>query len=108
MTVGLDFGGVQKSKGKTHKTITLPLTFYRHVTWFLTSREEHKWKVFENRVLRIMSGPKWDQVTGKWRKLHNGDFHNLYSSPNIIRRKYGGCYLWHACVMTAKCKRFKW
>jgi hypothetical protein len=41
--------------------------------------------VFENRVLRRIFGPKRDEVTGDWRKLHNEDLHNLYSSPNIIR-----------------------
>jgi hypothetical protein len=41
--------------------------------------------VFENRVLRRIFGPGWDEVTGDWRKLHNEELHNLYSSPNIIR-----------------------
>jgi hypothetical protein len=41
--------------------------------------------VFENRVLRRIFGPKRDDVTGEWRKLHNEELHNLYSSPNIIR-----------------------
>jgi hypothetical protein len=41
--------------------------------------------VFENRVLRRIYGPKRDEVTGGWRKLHNEELHNLYSSPNIIR-----------------------
>jgi hypothetical protein len=41
--------------------------------------------VFENRVLRRISGPKTDEMTGDWRKLHNEELHNLYSSPGIIR-----------------------
>jgi hypothetical protein len=41
--------------------------------------------MFENRVLRRIFGPKRDEVTGGWRKLHNGELHNLYSSPNVIR-----------------------
>jgi hypothetical protein len=45
----------------------------------------HKLRVFENRVLRRIFGPKWDGVTGGWRKLHNEELHNLYSSPSIIR-----------------------
>jgi hypothetical protein len=45
----------------------------------------HRLRVFENRVLRRIFGPKRDDVTGDWRKLHNEEFHNLYSSPNIIR-----------------------
>jgi hypothetical protein len=53
--------------------------------WSLTGREEHKLRVFENRVLRRIFGPKRDRVTGRWRKLHNEELHNLYSSPSIIR-----------------------
>jgi hypothetical protein len=47
-------------------------------------REEHRLRVFENRVLRRIFGPKRDEVTGKWRKLHNEELHNLYSTPDII------------------------
>jgi hypothetical protein len=54
--------------------------------WSLTLREEHRLRVFENRVLRRIFGLKRDEVTGKWRKLHNGKLHNLYSSPDIIRQ----------------------
>jgi hypothetical protein len=54
-------------------------------TWSLTLREEHRLRVFENRVLRRVFGPKRDEVTGDWRKLHNEELHNLDSSPNIIR-----------------------
>jgi hypothetical protein len=53
-------------------------------TWSLTLREEHGVRVFENRVLRRIFGPKRDEVTGGWRKLHNEELHNLYSSPSII------------------------
>jgi hypothetical protein len=48
-------------------------------------REEHRLRVFENRVLRRIFGPRRDEVTGELRKLHNEDLHDLYSSPNIIR-----------------------
>jgi hypothetical protein len=48
-------------------------------------REEDLLKVLENRVLRKIFGPKRDEVTGEWRRLHNEEFNNLYSSPNIIR-----------------------
>jgi hypothetical protein len=49
-------------------------------------RKEHTQRVFENRVLRRIFGPKWDEVMGQWRKLHSGEFHNLYSSPDIIKK----------------------
>jgi PAS domain-containing protein len=54
-------------------------------TWSLTLREEHRLRVFENRVFRRIFGSKRDEVTGGRRKLHNEELHNLYSSPNIIR-----------------------
>jgi hypothetical protein len=63
------------------KTI-LPSVSY---TWSVTLMEEHRLRVFGNRVLRGMFGPKGDEVTGEWRKLHSGELHNLYSSPDIIR-----------------------
>jgi hypothetical protein len=53
--------------------------------WSLTLREEHRLRVFENRVLRRIFGTKRDEVTGGWRKLDNEELHNLYSSPSIIR-----------------------
>jgi hypothetical protein len=51
----------------------------------LTLREEHRLRAFENRVLRRIFGPKRDEVTEEWRKLHNKELHDLYSSPSIIR-----------------------
>jgi hypothetical protein len=53
--------------------------------WSLKLREEHRLRVFENRVLRRIFGPKRDEVMGEWRKLHNGKLRDLYSSPSIIR-----------------------
>jgi hypothetical protein len=67
-----------------YKTIILPMVLYGCETWSLTVREEHKLRVFENRVLRRIFGPKRDRVI-EWRKLHNEELHNLYSSPSIIR-----------------------
>jgi hypothetical protein len=55
-------------------------------TWSLTLREERILRVFENRVLRRIFGPKRDEVTGEWRKLHNEELRNLYSPPDIIRQ----------------------
>jgi hypothetical protein len=54
-------------------------------TWSLTFREERRLRVFENRVLRRIFGPKRDEVTREWRRLHNKELYGLYSSPNIIR-----------------------
>jgi hypothetical protein len=65
-------------------SVVLPVVLYGCETWSLTLREEHRLGVFENRVLRGISGPKRDEVTGEWRKLRSGELHNLYSSPDII------------------------
>jgi hypothetical protein len=64
-------------KVRIYKTIILPFALYGCETWSLTLREEHSLRVFENRVLRIIFGPKRDEVTGEWRKLHNEELHNL-------------------------------
>jgi hypothetical protein len=70
---------------RIYKTIILPVILYGCITWFLTLREEHRLRVFENKVLRRIFGPKMDKVTGRWRKLHNEELRDLYSSPSIIR-----------------------
>jgi hypothetical protein len=54
--------------------------------WSLTLKEEYRLRVFENRVLRRIFGPKTDEVTGEWRTLHNEELHILFSSPDIIRQ----------------------
>jgi hypothetical protein len=73
-------------KIRTYKTIIFPVVLYGCETWSLTIREEHRLRVFENRALRMILGPKRDEVTGEWRKLHNEELHGLYSLPSIIRR----------------------
>jgi hypothetical protein len=72
-------------KVRIYKTIFLPVVLYGCETWSLTVREENILRVFENRVLSRIFGPKRDGVTGGWRKLHNEELHNLYSSRSIIR-----------------------
>jgi len=62
----------------------LPVVLYGCETWSLTLREEHRLRVFENRVLRVF-GPKRDKVTVEWRKLHNEEFSDMYSLPNVVR-----------------------
>jgi hypothetical protein len=92
-------------KVKIYKTIILPACLYGCETWSLTLREEHRLRVFENRVLRRIFGPKRDEVMGKWRKLHSEELHNLYSSPDIIRQTKG---TWHAWERKEECIRFWW
>ena len=62
-----------------------PLVLYGCETWSRTVREKRRLRVFENRVLRRIFGPKRDELTGEWRKLHNKELHALYSLSNIIR-----------------------
>ncbi|KAJ4446512.1 hypothetical protein ANN_13208 [Periplaneta americana] len=71
-------------KVRIYKTVILPVVLYGCETWTLTLREEHRLRVFENKVLRKIFGAKRDEVTGEWRKLHNAELHALYSSPDII------------------------
>jgi len=63
----------------------LPIVLYGCETWLLTLRDERRMQVFENRVLRRVFGPKRDEVTGEWSKLHNEELRDLYSLPNIVR-----------------------
>ena len=72
-------------KIKIYRNIILPVVLYGCETWSLTLREECRLRVFENRVLRRIFGPKRDEVTGEWRQLHNKGLNDLYSSPNIVR-----------------------
>jgi hypothetical protein len=82
--------GQRTDKYESHKNINhnafsliLPVVLYGCETWSLTLREERRLRVFENRMMRIF-GPK-REGDGSWRKLHNDELHNLYSSPNIVR-----------------------
>ena len=65
-------------KVEIYRTIILPVVLYGCETWSLTLREERRLRLFENRVLRRVFGPKRDEVTGEWRKLHNEELSDLY------------------------------
>ena len=70
---------------KIYRTIILPVVLYGCEAWSLTLREKRKLRVFENKVLRRIFGPRRDEVTGERRRLHNEELNDLYSSPNIVR-----------------------
>jgi hypothetical protein len=79
-------------KIKIYKAVILLVVLYGCETWSLTLREEHRLRVFVNTVLKIF-GPKREEG-GSWRKLHNDELHNLYSSPNIFRVIKSGRIRW--------------
>jgi hypothetical protein len=79
---------------KIYRSIILLVVLYGYKTWSLTLREERRLKVFENRVLRRIFGPKRDKVIREWRKLHNEELNDLYSSSHIVR--------------TMKSRRMRW
>jgi hypothetical protein len=93
------------AKIRIYKTIILPVVLYGCETWSLTLREEHRLRVFENKVLRRIFEQKRDEVTGYWRKLHNEELHNFYSSPSIIRMVKSRSMRWTENVAIMKVKR---
>jgi hypothetical protein len=99
-------------KVKIYETIIMPVVLYGCETWSLTSREEHRLKFFENRVLRRIFGPKKDELTGDRRKLHSEELHNLYSPQILLDRlsqgELGGQGIWHAWGVRENCTRFRW
>jgi hypothetical protein len=79
------------------------VVFYGGETWSLTLREEHRPRVLENRVLTRIFGPKRNEMLGGWKKLHNEELHNLYSSPRVIRKMKSTRMRWagHVACMRA-------
>jgi len=71
-------------KIKINKTIILPVVLYGCETWSLALREKYRLRVFENKILRRIIGPKRDENV-EWRRLHNEELLSLYRSPNIVR-----------------------
>jgi hypothetical protein len=77
---------IQKLKDQDiYRSTILLVVLYGCETWSLTLREERRLRVFEKRVLRRVFGPKRDEVTGEWTKLHNEELNDLYSLSNIVR-----------------------
>ena len=72
---------------KIYGNIILPVVLYGCETWSLTLWRERRLRVYENRVLRKIFGPKREEATGEWRKVQNEERNDLYSSPNIVRVK---------------------
>jgi hypothetical protein len=75
----------KNTKIRVYRSVVLPVVLYGCETWSLTLSEEQRLRAFENRVLRRIFGPKRDEATGEWRRLHKEELNDLYSSPNIIR-----------------------
>ena len=70
---------------KIYRTVILPVILYGCESWSTTLADKHKLRVFENKVLRKIYGPKRDEMTGEWRRLHNEELHGLYDSPDVVR-----------------------
>ena len=72
-------------KIKIYRAIISPVVLYGYETWSLTLQEERNLRVFENMVLRKIFGPRRNEVMGEWRRLHNEELNDMYTSSNIVR-----------------------
>ena len=98
-------------KIKIYRTIILTVVLYGYETWSLRMKAECRLRVFENRVLRRIFELKRDEGTGEWRKLHNEELNDLYSSPNVIQVVKLGRMRWvgHvACMGDRRGSGFWW
>jgi hypothetical protein len=96
-------------KVEIYKTMNLPVVLYGCEAWSITLREENRLRVLENRVLRRIFGANRDEVKGEWRKLHSGELHILYSSPDIITQDKSRRMRWagHVGRMGAEMKVYR-
>jgi hypothetical protein len=83
-----------KRETKIYRTLTFVVALYGCETWSLLLRERHGLRVFENKVLREISGPEWDEVTGEWRKLHSEKLGNLKCWPNVAMKMTSRTMRW--------------
>jgi len=91
-----------KLKLKIYGTVILPVILYGCESWSTTLADEHKLRVFENKILRKIYGPKRDETTGEWRRLHNEGLHGLYDSPDVVKVMKSRRLRWASHVVGGK------